>query len=111
MKIEQVLRNLREVLSYEELEAEARATGALVRERLLHPVMMLEAMLATSKGSGGRLADALRYLEYTDGVKVNRSSFYKRLDGSFSRFVHEVMKRVAASRTVAEHPELEGKLS
>jgi len=111
MKIEQVLHNLRDVLSHEELEAEARASGALVRKRLLHPVMMLEAMLATSNASGGRLADALRYLEYTHGVKVNRSSFYKRLDGSFSNFVHEVMTRVAGSRTVAEHPELEGKLS
>lgn len=111
MKAEVVLSNLRELMSYEELESAARASGAIVRERRLHPVVMLEAMLATGGNSGGRLADALRYLEVAHGIKVDRSSFYKRLNESFAKFVHAVMTRVMASRTVAEHPELQGKLA
>ncbi len=80
MKPEVVLANLRQLMSYEELETQARASGALMRERKLHPVMMLEAMLATAGNSGGRLADALRYIELQYGIRVDRSSFYKRLD-------------------------------
>lgn len=110
MKPEIVLAQLRELMSYDELEAQARASGALVRVRTLHPVAMLEAMLATTGHSGGRLADALRYLELEHRIKVDRSSFYKRLDATFAKFVHDVMTRVMATRTVAEHPELAGKL-
>jgi putative transposase len=111
MKPATVLADLRRLMSHEELEAMARSSGALVRVRRLHPVMMLEAMLATTANSGGRLADALRYLELTHGISVNRSSFYKRLDVQFGSFVHDVMTKVMESRTVAEHPELEGRLS
>jgi hypothetical protein len=111
MKVEAVLANLRALLSFEELETEARASGALVRVRKLHPVQMLEAMLASSSNSGGRLADALRYLEYQHGVVVDRSSFYKRLDATFAQFVHDVMTRVMQSRAIEEHPELDGILS
>lgn len=110
MKSAKVLGNLRKLLSYEELEAQARASGALVRVRALHPVIMLEAMLATVGNSGGRLADALRYLELYYKVRVDRSSFYKRLDKTFAKFVHDVMERVMRTRTVAEHPALLGKL-
>jgi putative transposase len=111
MKPSAVLANLRQLMSYEELEAAARGSGALVRVRRLHPVVMLEAMLATTANAGGRLADALRYLELMHDISVNRSSFYKRLDAQFGAFVHDVMTRVMNSRTVAEHPELEGRLS
>lgn len=111
MKVEAVLANLRALLSFEELESEARASGALVRVRKLHPVQMLEAMLASSSNSGGRLADALRYLEFQHGVVVDRSSFYKRLDATFAQFVHDVMTRVMQSRAIEEHPELDGVLS
>ena len=83
MKASQVLDNLRALMSYEELEATARSSGALQRVRRLHPVMMLEALLATVGNWGGRLADALRYLELVHGIKVNRASFYKRLDRTF----------------------------
>jgi hypothetical protein len=110
MKPSKVLKNLRSLLSYEELESEARAQGALMRVRSLHPVQMLEALLATSGQDGGRLADALRYLEFQYGVKVDRSSFYKRLDGTFAAFVHAVMERVMATRVAGEHPELRGRL-
>lgn len=110
MKAAKVLGNLRQLLSFEELESQARASGALVRVRRLHPVMMLEAMLATVGNSGGRLADALRYLELYYKVRVDRSSFYKRLDATFAKFVHDVMERVMGTRTVAEHPALAGKL-
>jgi putative transposase len=110
MQASQVLSNLRTVMSYDELEQQARASGALCRQRRLHPVRMLEAMLATAGNSGGRLADALRYLEIQYDVKVNRSSFYKRLDETFAKFVHDVMERVMRSATVAENPKLAGKL-
>lgn len=110
MKPELVLSNLRTLLSFEELETQARAAGALHRKPTLHPVMMLEAMLATAGRAGGRLADALRYLEQEHGIDVGRSAFYKRLNETFAKFVHDVMLRVMASRTVAEHPTLRGHL-
>ncbi len=110
MKPQDALRNLRGLLSFEELEATARETKALTRVRKLHPIEMLEAMLATAGRGGGRLADALRYLERERGIKVHRASFYKRLDEDFARFVHVVLERVLASRAAAEHPKLRGML-
>ena len=105
-----VLANLRTLLCYDELDSMARKAGAVVRKPKLHPVLMLEAMLATSGQDGGRLADALRHLEVFHDIHVDRSAFYKRLTETFAKFVHDVMVRVTASRTVAEHPELRGKL-
>lgn len=106
-----VLSNLRSLMSFEELEAQARESGALQRKRLLHPVLMLEAMLATVATTGGRLADGLRYLEFQHGVKVNRSSFYKRMNTTFAKFVDDVMNRVISMQVILEHPELQGKLT
>lgn len=111
MKATKVLSNLRKLLSFEELEDQARASGALVRVRSLHPVMMLEALLATVGNTGGRFADALRYLEHVHKVRVDRSSFYKRLDTTFAKFVHDVMERVMQTSTVAERPALARKLA
>ena len=110
MKTQDVVCNLRSLLSFEELETTARETKALTRVRKLHPIMMLEAMLATAGRSSGRLADALRYLEREHGIKVHRASFYKRLDADFAQFVHVVMERVLASRAAGEHPKLRGVL-
>ena len=110
MKPQELVRNLRALLSFDELESLAREADALSRVRKLHPVMMLEAMLATAGHAGGRLADALRYLERERGIKVHRASFYKRLDADFARFVHVVMERVLSSRAAAEHPKLRGVL-
>lgn len=110
MKPQELVRNLRALLSFDELESLARDADALSRVRKLHPVVMLEAMLATAGHAGGRLADALRYLERERGIKVHRASFYKRLDADFARFVHVVMERVLSSRAAAEHPKLRGVL-
>lgn len=110
MKTQDVVRNLRSLLCFEDLELIARETNALSRVRKLHPIMMLEAMLATAGRGSGRLADALRYLERERGIKVHRASFYKRLDKDFAEFVHVVMERVLASRAAGEHPKLRGVL-
>lgn len=110
VKPQELVRNLRALVSFEELEQVARETQALTRVRKLHPVEMLEAMLATMGHASGRLADAMRYLERERGIKVHRASFYKRLDEDFARFVHVVMERVLASRAAAEHPKLQGVL-
>lgn len=110
MEPKTVLANLRTLLSFDELDSMARTARALVRKPLLHPVLMLEALLATSGQDGGRLADALRHLEVFHDIHVNRSAFYKRLNETFAKFVHDVMVRVMASRTVTEHPELRGRL-
>jgi len=83
MKSIQVLSNHRELSSFEELESLPRSTGVLERKRRLHPVQMLEGLLASAGCSGGRLSDALRYQELRYSVRVNRSSFCKRLDETF----------------------------
>ena len=107
----EVAERLEKLLSFEELEAEARAAGALRRQvKKLHPVRMLEAMLCTRGHRDGRLSAALWHLEDNYGIKVNRSSFYQRLTEGYGRFVHQVTERVLALQVARMHPELQGRL-
>lgn len=111
MEGKEVAERLAKLLSFEELEAEARDAGALRRQvKKLHPVRMLEAMLCTRGQRDGRLSAALWYLEDEYGIKVNRSSFYQRLTEGYSRFVHQVTERVLAMQVNRMHPELQGRL-
>jgi putative transposase len=106
-----VASNLEKLLSFEELEEEARSCGALRRKvKKLHPVRMLEAMLSTRGQREGHLSNALCYLEAHYGVQVNRSSFYQRLTEGYARFVRTVAERVLQMRVADSHPELRGRL-
>lgn len=111
MKVSETASSLKKLLSFSELEGYARATGALQRERKLHPVEMLEAMLAAQGDPAGRLSGALHYLRWRKGVRVNRSSFYQRLNQSYAAFVKQVCERVLEGRLATEQPALRGRLA
>ncbi|MEL6368863.1 MAG: IS4 family transposase [Pseudomonadota bacterium] len=111
MEGSEVAKNLEDLLSFEQLEQEARASGALQRKvKKLHPVRLLEAMLSTRRYRAGHLSAALSYLEMVHGIEVNRSSFYQRLTQGYARFVHQVTGRVLQMQVARSHPALQGRL-
>ena len=111
MRTDDMVEALQALLSYEELDDLARTSGALKRQRKLHPVMILEGLLATSGDGDGRLAGALDYVRWTYDIEVNRSAIYKRATEEFSAFTQAVCQRVLERRITAEHPEMEGRLA
>jgi len=110
MQTASMVEALQALLSYDELDELAQETGALKRRRKLHPVMLLEGLLATSGDGDGRLAGALNYVRWTYDIEVNRSAIYKRATKEFSLFAQAVCQRVLERRIAAEHPEMQGRL-
>lgn len=111
MKTETMVEALQGLLRYDELDDLARETGALKRNRKLHPIMILEGLLATSGDGNGRLAGALDYVRWTYGIEANRSAIYKRATAEFSAFTQAVCQRVLERRIASEHPEMKGRLA
>jgi len=111
MKITPIMNKLNALLNTPDLEHTARIVGAHTRDRKLHPVKMLYSFVATSGGGGGgRMAAVLRDMEARYGVKVDRSSFYKRMAPEFAKFVHHVAEMVAWNYEREAHPALKEKL-
>lgn len=74
------------MLDLEALEGLAKEAGAQKRRRKLHPVQMLEALMAGRRDEAGYPSGALGHLKLAYGVDVDRSSFYQRLTKEFFRF-------------------------